>query len=346
MNSHFPAKQSRQPSALPVVSGEGKPRSVAIGGVIVAALAATALVNHRLAKKAERDNPPLGRFIEVESARLHVLERGEGPPLVMLHGNGTMIEDFVSSGLLDLAARDHRVIAFDRPGFGHSERPRTTVWRPAAQADLIGAALEQFGVSGAIVLGHSWGCAVAVELGRRRPDLVSGLVLVSGYYYPTARVDVPGLALPSVPVVGDILRYTVSPLIARAMWPLTARAMFGPAPVPGKFAEFPKEMIFRPSQIRAGAAEAALMVPGAAFAAPYSDLKLPVAIIAGQEDRVVDIDAQSARLHAQLPQSTFDRVPAAGHMVHQTAPEAVMTAIERCAASGAAAKPVALHSAA
>jgi pimeloyl-ACP methyl ester carboxylesterase len=115
-----------------------------------------------------------------------------------------MIEDFVSSGLVDQAAQSRRVIAFDRPGFGHSSRPRTTIWTPAAQADLLAAALDRLGVSGAIVLGHPWGCAVAVELGRKRPDLVHGLVLASGYYYPTARVDVPALAAPAVPVVGDV----------------------------------------------------------------------------------------------------------------------------------------------
>jgi len=49
-----------------------------------------------------------------------------------LHGNGSMIEDFESSGLIDLAAENHRVIVFDRPGFGHSDRPRNVVWTPDA----------------------------------------------------------------------------------------------------------------------------------------------------------------------------------------------------------------------
>jgi pimeloyl-ACP methyl ester carboxylesterase len=122
--------------------------------------------------------------------------------------------------------------------------------------------------------------------------------------------------------------------------------MFGPAPVPSSFADVPKEMIFRPSQIEAGAAESALMVPNAAAAAPYSDLRMPVAIIAGEKDRIVDIEAQSARLHAELPQSTFHAVSGAGHMVHQIAPRAVMHAIERCAASVSAANTVALSPAA
>ena len=58
-----------------------------------------ALVNRHLAKKAERDNPAAGRFLDVDGVRLHYVERGSGEPLVLLHGNGSMIEDFESSGL-------------------------------------------------------------------------------------------------------------------------------------------------------------------------------------------------------------------------------------------------------
>jgi pimeloyl-ACP methyl ester carboxylesterase len=87
-----------------------------------------ALVNRHLAKKAELDNPAVGRFLDVNGVRLHYVERGSGEPLVPLHGNGSMIEDFESSGLIDLASKNHRVIVFDRPGFGHSDRPRNVVW--------------------------------------------------------------------------------------------------------------------------------------------------------------------------------------------------------------------------
>src|ERR1700722_16638897 len=166
---------------------------VTASAVAIGALAAIALVNRHLAKKAEHDNPPAGRFLEVNGVRLHYVERGEGDPLVLLHGNGSMIEDFESSGLIDLAAKNYRVIVFDRPGFGHSDRPRNVVWTPDAQAKLIKLALERLGVSHAIVLGHSWGAAVAVALALKFPDLVRGLVLASGYYYPTMRPDVVAL---------------------------------------------------------------------------------------------------------------------------------------------------------
>jgi pimeloyl-ACP methyl ester carboxylesterase len=93
-----------------------------------------------------------------------------------------------------------------------------------------------------------------------------------------------------------------------------------------------KEMALRPSQIRASAAETALMIPDAfALSKRYADLKMPVVIIAGQEDRLIDIDKQSARLHADVMPSTLHRVPGAGHMVHQTATDAVMVAVDEAA---------------
>ena len=148
----------------------------------VAALGIAALVNRSLAKKAERKNPPTGNFVTVKGVRLHYVDRGLGEPVVLLHGNGSMIQDFSSSGLIEMAAEKHRVIAFDRPGFGHSARPRGTIWTPAAQAELIHGALKQIGITRAKVLGHSWGASVAVALALEYPETVAGLILASGYY--------------------------------------------------------------------------------------------------------------------------------------------------------------------
>ncbi|WP_306754507.1 alpha/beta fold hydrolase [Paracoccus actinidiae] len=305
-----------------------RPGKWRVGLAIVGVLAATAVVNHRLAKRAEQRNPPVGRFIDVDGVRLHYLERGEGPPLVLLHGNGSMIQDFVSSGLVDMAARQHRVIVFDRPGYGHSTRPRGRVWSPEAQADLLREALDRLGVSQAVILGHSWGASVAVAMALNHPQMVRGLVLASGYYYPTARVDMALLSGPAVPLVGDVSRYTIAPLVSRLVWPLLLRKIFGPAPVPAKFKGFPEEMAVRPSQIRSEAAESALLIPAAAvMCKDYAALTMPVAIVVGAEDRLIDPDAQSRRLHQAIAQSSFHLVQGSGHMVHQTSPEAVMEAI-------------------
>ncbi len=325
---------SRLRSFIPVKHRSAKaPSFAAASAVAIAALAAMALLNRHLAKKAEHDNPAAGRFLDVDGVRLHYVERGSGEPLVLLHGNGSMIEDFESSGLIDLAAKHYRVIVFDRPGFGHSDRPRNVVWTPDAQAGLIRHALARLDVSDAIVLGHSWGASVAVALALHHPDLVRGLVLASGYYYPTARLDVIAMGAPSLPLIGDILSHTLSPLISRAIWPLMMAKIFGPRSVPKKFAAFPKEMALRPSQIRASAAESALMIPDAfRLRNRYANLKMPVVIIAGEQDRLIDIDTQSARLHSDISQSRFHRVAGNGHMIQQTATDQVMSAIREVAA--------------
>jgi pimeloyl-ACP methyl ester carboxylesterase len=294
---------------------------------------AMALVNRHLAKKAERDNPAAGRFLDVNGVRLHYVERGAGEPLVLLHGNGSMIEDFESSGLIDLAAKNYRVIVFDRPGFGHSDRPRNVVWTPDAQAELIKHALERLNVSNAIVLGHSWGASVAVALTLQYPKLIRGLVLASGYY-PTARPDVIAMGAPSLPLIGDILSHTLSRMVSRAIWPLMMTKIFGPRSVPEKFGAFPKEMALRPSQVRASAAESALMIPDAfRLRNQYPDLKMPVIIIAGEQDRLIDINTQSARLHSDIPQSRFQRIAGNGHMIQQTATDQMMAAIREVAAA-------------
>ena len=301
----------------------------------VAALAVAALVNRKLANDAERLNPPQGRFVEVDGVRLHYVERGKGDPLVLLHGNGSMVQDFESSGLLDKAAKNYRVIAFDRPGYGYSDRPRSTIWTPEAQADLIHRALEELDATPAIVLGHSWGASVAVALAVKYEDSVKALVLASGYYYPTARIDVAAASGPAIPILGDILRYTVAPLLGRIIWPAVMRKIFGPAAVPRKFTKgFPAGLALRPSQLRASAAESALMIPDAyGMRDRYSELAMPVVIIAGELDRLIDTDRQSGQLHRDVAQSTFHSVPGAGHMVHQTATNQVMAAIDEAAAA-------------
>lgn len=301
-------------------------------GALVGLFAISALVNARLARKAERDNPPTGKFVEVSGIRIHYVDHGEGEPLVLLHGNGSSLQDFESSGLIHLASKQFRVIAFDRPGFGHTARPSGKVWTPGAQADLFAEALEKLGISRTIVLGHSWGASVAVALALRYPRLVEALVVASGYYYPTSRSDALLLGLPALPLLGSIIRYSISPIVGRLMWPQVVNKLFSPQREPKKFKQFPKEMTFRPSQVRAAAAESALMVPAAySLSGRYGELKMPLVIVAGEDDQLVDIEKQSARLHHELPQSAMHRIPRAGHMVHQTETETVMAAINEAA---------------
>src|SRR4051812_17504909 len=297
-----------------------------------AAGGAAALYTNKMTRDAERKHPPIGRFLEVDGVRLHYMERGTGEPLVLIHGNGTLIQDFTVNGLVDRLSQRYRVIVFDRPGYGYSTRPRH-LWTPRAHATLFEHALHQLGVEHAIVLGHSWGTMVAVSLALQAPTLVRSLVLLSGYYFPTARMDVVLSSPNAIPGIGDALRHTVSPPLARLMLPGGIRAMFAPAPVPEPFDRlFPKELMLRPIQLRASAEDAALMTPSAmGLQEHYRDLKLPVVILTGGDDQIADVDRQSKRLHEEIPQSELTVLPGLGHRVHHLAPDQVIKAIDRAA---------------
>ncbi len=302
---------------------------VAIAGL---GLLASWLVVRAKSRRAERDHPPAGSFITVDGVKLHYLERGEGPVLVLLHGNGVDATDWEHSGLLDAAAERYRVIAFDRPGFGYSERPRSTVWTPDRQARLLHHALQELNVDSAIVAGHSWGTLVALNMGLQVPDFVRGLVLVSGYYYPSVRMDVMVGAPPAIPLVGDALRYTVAPLAGRLIWPAAVGRAFAPLPVPERFRAVSPWMSLRPGQLRANAADSSLMVPAAmSLARRFGRLKVPVQILSGTQDGVCDCAHNAERLHAALRHSELSVTPGVGHMLHYAEPGKVLGAIDAIA---------------
>jgi pimeloyl-ACP methyl ester carboxylesterase len=298
----------------------------------VAALGALALVNHAAARRAERKHPPKGSFIEVDGVRLHYTDRGTGQPVVLVHGNAVTGADYDTSGVADLLLETHRVVIFDRPGFGHSERPRGRAWTAMEQAELLHQALKQLGIERPIVVGHSWGAIVALSLAVRHPDDTAGLVLLSGYYFWTLRPDVLLVVPGAIPVLGDILRYTVSPLLGRLMMPLLKRAMFSPARVPARFrTEYSDAMALRPSQIRATSGDGALMIPGAlSLQRHYRELSMPVVIMAGKGDKVV-FARMANRLHAGVPGSLLWIVKGVGHMIHHSVPRQVVEAIEQVA---------------
>src|SRR4051812_8120386 len=275
-----------------------------------AALGAAALYTNKMTRDAERETPPIGRFLEVDGVRLHYIEQGQGEPLVLIHGNGTLIQDFTINGLVDRLSKRYRVIVIERPGYGYSERPRW-LWTPRAHATLFEHALQQLGVEHAIVLGHSWGTMVAVSLALQAPTLVRSLVLLSGYYFRTARMDVAVNTPLAVPGIGDALRHTISPPIARLMLPGAIRAMFAPAPVPERFDRlFPKELMLRPIQLRASAEDAALMTPAAmTLEQRYRELKLPVVILTGADDQIIDVGRHSRRLNEEIAHSAFAALP-------------------------------------
>jgi pimeloyl-ACP methyl ester carboxylesterase len=292
---------------------------------IGAALAAAALFVHARTSVAQTRHRVRGSFVDVDGVRLHYLERGEGRTLVLVHGIGSMIDDFLLSGLAARAAEHFRVIVIDRPGYGRSSRPRR-LWTPHAQAELIHGALRKLDVYCPVMLGHSFGATVALAYALRHP--VERLVLASGYYYPTVRLDAPLLVPPAIPGLGELMRHTVSPIAGRLLWPAWLRLVFAPAPVPRRFKPFPAWMALRPLALRAVGEDAAVLLPAVqAMQREYRKLHVPTTLVAGADDRYVSARAHSMRLHRELPGSELVLVPGAGHMVHHVAAAQVMRAV-------------------
>jgi pimeloyl-ACP methyl ester carboxylesterase len=302
-------------------------RTAVTGGAIV--LGALAVANYVMARATERRHSPRGAFLEVDGVRLHYTDRGEGSPVVLIHGNLVTGDDFNTSGVAARLEENHRVVIFDRPGFGHSERPRGRMWTANEQADLIHKALRKLGIDRPVVVGHSWGAIVALAMAVRHEADTAGVVALSGYYFWTFRPDVLLAGIGALPVVGDILRYSISPLLNWLLMPVVKRALFSPGSVPGRFdAEFSTAMAVRPSQIRATSEDGALMISGAlALQDHYKKLTLPVIIMAGTGDKVV-FHRRAELLKSAIKGSTLYMIEGAGHMVHYQATRKVVEAIE------------------
>jgi pimeloyl-ACP methyl ester carboxylesterase len=187
-----------------------------------------AVYNHRKARAEEAKNPPTGQWVSVGDTLLHYIVKGEGPAVTLIHGNLTTGADFVACGLVDRLAKRHKVYVFDRPGYGYSSRPGR-LWTPGNYARLLRNALQTLGVERATVVGHSFGTLVAMALALDSPNFVERLVLLSGYFYPSLRFDVPLLGRPAIPVLGDAMCFTVSPVLLRLMQPALFRILFAPA---------------------------------------------------------------------------------------------------------------------
>ncbi|GJD53363.1 Haloalkane dehalogenase [Methylobacterium crusticola] len=273
---------------------------------------------------------PSGQFVDVDGLQVHYIARGKGRPVVLIHGNGTMAEDFVICGLVDRLAKRYRVIAIDRPGFGHTERPRHRIWTAAAQARLVRRVLERLGVERPVLVGHSWGTLVALTVATQAPDAVRGLVLLSGYYYAARRADVALLAPLAVPGVGDAARSLMPAAIGHLLAPQVFRHVFRPQSVPASFqARFPVGLSIHPTQARASAEDTASMNAAAAQLRPcYGGLRVPLAILSGDADAIVNPAGQSCRLHEEVAGSTLTLLPGLGHMIHYAAKPQIVRAVD------------------
>lgn len=254
--------------------------------------------------------------------------------MVFFHGAGMLAED-VALSILDQAGERWHAVAIDRPGSGYSERPWGSL-TPTRQAHILHDGIVAMNLRKPVIVGHSLGGAVALAYALEFPDEIGGLVFLAGFCYPTPRIDFLPFMTPAIPVAGQVMSRTVLQPIDRAILPALIRHMFAPNPVPPAYEHMPTELMLRPSQLDATAADQAALTPAVAqMASRYHEISCPTAILAGEEDRIIDPHAHAARLHRDIAGSTLHLLAGTGHMLHHVKPEAVLAAIGRISRAAA-----------
>ncbi len=124
--------------------------------------------------------PADATFESVAGARVHYVDRGSGPPVVLLHGFASSLE--IWSNLIPELARGHRTVALDLKGFGWSDRPEGD-YSPRAQAELVWALLDRRGIERVALVGHSWGASVALAMALSAPERTSRIALYNAWAY-------------------------------------------------------------------------------------------------------------------------------------------------------------------
>ncbi len=272
---------------------------------------------------------PTSRFVMADGLRLHYLEQGHGAPVIYFHGAGGMAIELFAGPLGALLARWHRVIAFDRPGYGASERGPRTVG-PRAQAALFNQVLRQLEIARPIVIGHSWGAALALAMAVADAKVARGLVLIAGWCFPANHTTVRLMALAYAPLLGTLMTAPLTPSLGRQLAEGLVERIFAPNPVPAGFAEFPIELATRPNHLAANKDDLDALNRDVALLEPaYPGLAVPVEIVVGMKDRIVEPARHGLRLAKTVPRAHITRLPLYGHMPHHFEPETVERAVER-----------------
>jgi pimeloyl-ACP methyl ester carboxylesterase len=299
--------------------------AAATGGAALA-VAARARARERAAEAAY---PPTGTLVDAEGLRVHAHVEGAGPDLVLIHGANGNTRDFTFR-LIPLLRGRYRVTAFDRPGLGWSQDAGPAGTDPRVQARILRAAAARLGLRRPIVLGQSYGGAVAMAWALQDPQTAAA-VLVAGATMPWEGGLGLWYRLPASRFGGAV----VVPL-AVALAPYSGaepvlRAIFAPDPVPqGYGAHVGTPLVLRRAPLRTNSRQVNGLKPHlVAMAADYPRLTLPVEIVHGDRDTIVPAATHALPLAACIPGAAVDIIPGAGHMPHHSHAARVIAAIDR-----------------
>ena len=309
-------------------------QAVGVAAGVAGATAGLALLSRWQGRRAEALVPPDGRFVEVDGARLHYTDEGTGPPVVMVHGLGGQLRNF-SYALSRLVARDARVVLIDRPRSGYSTVPGGSEPGVVAQGALIAAAVAALGLERPLYVGHSLGGAIGLALALGHPGVVRGLALIAPLTQaqPHPPAAFRGLAAGATSRAARLaLAHTLAVPLGRLTSPATLRQVFAPEPPPADFAtRGGGALALRPGNVAAAMFELGQASDEvAALSERYRTLGLPVSILFGREDAVLDWRRDGEATAAALPQAQLETV-AGGHMLPVAQPERTAAFIARAA---------------
>jgi pimeloyl-ACP methyl ester carboxylesterase len=306
--------------------------ALAVVALILAAGAAVTFIGTRLIAWA---HPPRGRFITVDGLRQHVVELGAAtgaPPIVLIHGAGCNLED-VRLALGERLAACHRVILVDRAGLGWSERRGRESSAPTYQAAMLCSVLDRIGVARAIIVGHSWGGALAAAFALDHPDRVAGLALLAPPLYPLMRSMTWLYMIFATPLAGWLYAYTLALPLSVPFIGLGLGSAFLPQlPPRGYVRRTAALLLLRPATFLANARDVADLKKNLATQARrYPTLAMPTVIIAGDRDLVVPLRPHAQAFAAAVPAAKLVVLPGIGHMLHHVAADRIVAEIEKLA---------------
>ena len=285
-------------------------------------------------RRVEAAHPPIGEIVDVNGHDVHVISDGEaGPPVLMLHGAGANAREFTST-LAPGLRQTHRVFMADRPGHGYSERPQNAQELEVQARQMADALRHLVPGEKAVLVGHSFGGAVALRVALDHPELVSGLVLLAPVTHDWGgggEAWYNKYAAP--PVLGHAFSQIV-PLVAPAQSDAAIVGVFDPVVAPEDYVhKAALNLLFRPATFRANARDVlSLQNELGLQSSRYGDLNVPIIVFSGSRDTVLTPKIHVGQLKKQVP---IDLVilPDEGHMPHHGEAEAVVDAIRRLASA-------------
>ncbi len=278
--------------------------------------------------------PPIGESVVVNGKPVHAIRSGNaaGPPVLLIHGASANAREFQTT-LMPLLEGDYRVLSADRPGHGYSGRPDGGDTLGVQAAQMIGLIEAQGFAQPVIVVGHSYGGAVALRVALDRPDLVRGLVLLAPVTHDWGGGGVAwynNAAAP--PVIGPIFTQLV-PLVGPRAVKSGIQSVFEPEAVPANYYERAGlALLFRPTVFRNNARDLVnLQAELAEQSERYGELSMPVIVFSGEADTVIKPRLHVYRLAQDAPDVEIISLEDGGHMPHHWHGPLVVKAIARLA---------------